>query len=149
MFVQHLCHDFGESTLPAAYQPMRQFVDDQTLLGEDQERIERYFSEAQETAQQLGIDLRLPRTRPRPHAPGTPGPDRCDWPYRGGYISYDGRAMPCCMISTPDRLNFGNVARRGFAAIWRNPAYESFRQQLASDEPPEICRSCAIYNGTF
>lgn len=149
MFVQHLCHDFGESTLPAAYQPMRQFVDDQTLLGESPQRVDHYFAAARETAEELGVDLRLPRTRPRPHAPGTPGQERCDWPYRGGYISYDGLAMPCCMISTPDRLNFGNVARRGFASIWRSPAYESFRQRLASDDPPEICRSCAIYSGTF
>jgi hypothetical protein len=26
MFVQHLCHDFGESSLPAHYRPMREFV---------------------------------------------------------------------------------------------------------------------------
>jgi uncharacterized membrane protein len=24
-----------------------------------------------------------------------------------------------------------------------------FRDQLDSDEPPELCRSCAVYNGTF
>src|SRR5262245_43645851 len=27
VFVQHLCHDFGESSLPAYYRPMRDFVD--------------------------------------------------------------------------------------------------------------------------
>jgi radical SAM protein with 4Fe4S-binding SPASM domain len=149
MFVQHLCHDFGESTLPAAYRPMREFVDEQTLVGEDERRIEHYFSAARRVAEELDVDLRLPRTRPTPHPPGTPGAQRCDWPYRGAYISYQGLAMPCCMISTPDRLNFGNVTDRGLADVWRSAPYEAFRRQLASNRPHEICRSCAIYNGTF
>jgi len=149
MFVQHLCHDFGESTLPVVYQPMRRFVDKQTLVNEEVGRINHYFDAARRVAEELGVDLRLPRTRPRPHPAGTPGPQRCDWPYRGAYISYQGLAMPCCMISTPDRMNFGNVADHGFAEIWGSPAYGKFRHQLASDTPPEICRSCAIYSGTF
>jgi radical SAM protein with 4Fe4S-binding SPASM domain len=95
------------------------------------------------------VELRLPSTRARPHPPGTPGPKRCDWPWRGAYISYQGLSMPCCMISTPDRMNLGDVRERGVAAVWRSPAYESFRLQLASDTPPEICRSCAVYSGTF
>lgn len=149
IFVQHLCHDFGESTLPAAYEPMRRFVDEQTLLGESPERIEQSFAAARRVADELGIDLRLPSTTPRPHPPGTPGPKRCDWPYRGAYISYQGLAMPCCMISTPDRFNFGDVTRDGLAGTWHGAAYETFRRQLASDTPPEICRSCAVYSGTF
>ncbi|HEX5084879.1 MAG TPA: SPASM domain-containing protein [Blastocatellia bacterium] len=56
--------------------------------------------------------------------------------------------MPCCMISTPDRLNFG-MAEAGVTAIWSGPAYEEFRQRLSSDNPPEVCRSCSIYLGTF
>ncbi|HET6884017.1 MAG TPA: radical SAM protein [Pirellulales bacterium] len=149
MFVQHLCHDFGESTLPAAYQPMRRFVDSQTLLGESPARIERAFAAARRVADELGVDLRLPSVQPHLHLPGTPGPERCDWPYRGAYISYQGFSMPCCMISTPDRMNFGDVTQQDLAAVWHSPAYESFRRQLASDTPPEICRSCAIYSGTF
>jgi radical SAM protein with 4Fe4S-binding SPASM domain len=149
MFVQHLCHDFGESTLPAVYQPMRRFIDAETLLAEQQPRIAHFFGAARQVAKELGVDLRLPRTRPRPHPADTPGPQRCDWPYRSAYVSYQGLSMPCCMISTPDRLNFGDVAARGVADVWNSPSYEAFRQQLASDEPPEVCRSCAVYRGTF
>ncbi len=149
IFVQHLCHDFGESSLPAQYKPMRDFVDRQTLLHEDAERIERYFSEAKSVASELGVQLRLPRTRRREHPPGTPGRQRCDWPWRGAYVSYQGLAMPCCMVATPDRANFGNMATEGVAAIWNGPAYEAFRHQLSSEEPPEVCRSCSIYSGTF
>src|SRR5512143_1648542 len=46
IFVQHLSHDFAEASLPAHYKPMRDFVDEQTLLREDPVRIEHYFGEA-------------------------------------------------------------------------------------------------------
>lgn len=149
MFVQHLCHDFGESSLPANYRPMREFVQAQTLLEEDQECVEQYFGKARELAQTLGVNLRLPRTRPRFHPHGTPGSQRCDWPWRGAYISYQGQAMPCCMVSTPDRINFGNIVEQGVKETWNGKAYQSFREQLNSDKPPEVCRSCSIYSGTF
>jgi MoaA/NifB/PqqE/SkfB family radical SAM enzyme len=80
VFVQHLCHDFGESSLPEHYRPMCEFVDEQMLVEEYPGRVRRYFAEARTMALALGVNLRLPRTRPRPHPPGTPGPERCDWP---------------------------------------------------------------------
>jgi radical SAM protein with 4Fe4S-binding SPASM domain len=149
IFVQHLCHDFGESSLPARYRPMREFVQGETLLTEDLQRIEHYFGEAREVARELGVALRLPRTRPSSHPPGTPGMMRCSWPWKGAYISYQGYAMPCCMVSTPDRFHFGNIAEQGVEETWNNSTYQAFRDQLASDEPPEVCQSCSIYSGTF
>jgi len=149
VFVQHLCHDFGESSLPARYRPMREFVDAETLTHMDPEEVARSFDEARRVASELGVDLRLPRVRPRPHPPGTPGPKRCDWPWRGAYVSYQGLAMPCCMVSTPDRIQFGNMAERGVEPIWNGPEYQAFRDALSSETPPEVCRSCAIYSGTF
>jgi radical SAM protein with 4Fe4S-binding SPASM domain len=147
--VQHLCHDFGESSLPEKYQPMRAFVDEETLLHEDMKRIEHYFDAARAAARELGITLRLPNMRPRPHEANTPGRKRCDWPWRGSYISYDGKAMPCCMVATPDRINFGDMTEHRVAEVWNNEAYRRFREQLESDTPPEVCRSCAVYTGTF
>lgn len=149
LFVQHLCHDFGETSLPAHYRPMRDFVDAETLLGADREQIEATFTAARDRARRLGLRLRLPRPRPRAYPPGTPGRERCNWPWSGAYISYDGQAMPCCMVATPDRYNFGNMAAQGVAPIWDSAHYQEFRARLDSDEPPEICRSCALYNGTF
>jgi MoaA/NifB/PqqE/SkfB family radical SAM enzyme len=149
LWVQHLCHDFGEAALPAHYRPMRDFVAEQTLLAEDPARVEHFFGEARAVAAELDVDLRLPRTRPRPHPPGTPGRARCSWPWDQAYVSYQGLAMPCCMVSTPDRANFGNVFHRGMAAVWNDPGFAAFRAQLDSDEPPELCRSCAVYQGIF
>src|SRR5207248_10080841 len=53
VWVQHLAHDFGESSLPEHYRPMREFVDQQTLLGEDPQRIARYFGAARAAASEL------------------------------------------------------------------------------------------------
>lgn len=149
VFVQHLCHDFGESSLPGHYRPMRDFVEDQTLVNEDQDLVSRCFGEARDVARDLGVDLRLPATRPRPHPSGTPGPKRCDWPWRGAYVSYQGLSMPCCMVSTPDRISLGDMAADGAGKVWSSEAYRSFRDALSSETPPEVCRSCAIYSGTF
>lgn len=149
IFVQHLCHDFGETTLPSHYLPMRDFVQSETLLEEDPERIQHYFQEARQVADDLGIELRLPRTRMKIHPPGTPGPQRCDWPWKGAYVSYQGYAMPCCMVSVPERINFGNIVEQGVESLWNSERYAQFRQQLSSDTPPEICQSCSIYSGTF
>lgn len=149
IFVQHLCHDFGESGLPAQYLPMRTFIQEQTLLEEDTRRVETFFGEARKVAEQLGINLRLPGTRLRPHPPGTPGRQRCDWPWTGAYFSYQGYAMPCCMVSTPDRINFGNISTLPAEELWNGPDYQAFREQLSSEQPPEVCRSCSVYKGVF
>ncbi len=147
--VQHLCHDFGESSLPAQYRPMRAFVESETLQHEDPVRVQRYFDEARAAALEAGVSLRLPNVRPRAHAASVDSRSRCDWPWRGSYVSYAGDAMPCCMVATPDRINFGNMARDGVAKVWSNEEYAEFRRKLESGDPPEICRSCAVYAGTF
>lgn len=148
LFVQHLCHDFGESSLPARYAGMRDFVRSQALGEEDREIVAHYFDRARRAADELGLSLRLP-----PLLPGAVQADaetpRCDWPWRGMYISYQGYAMPCCMVGTPDRIHFGNGVDRGLQTIWESDDYRVFREQLNSDDPPEICRSCSVYKGIF
>jgi hypothetical protein len=53
------------------------------------------------------------------------------------------------MVATPDRKNFGSMAREGVEAVWNNDAYRRFREQLESDDPPDVCRGCAVYQGKF
>jgi MoaA/NifB/PqqE/SkfB family radical SAM enzyme len=143
--VQHLAHDFTESSLPLKYRPMREFVEEQTLLNEDPARVQRWFDNARAAAKVLGVELRLPRTEARPRN----GARRCDWPWRGAYVSFSGEAMPCCMVATPDRASLGSMAAQGVVRIWNGDAYREFRERLESDHPPEVCRGCAVYQGTF
>jgi radical SAM protein with 4Fe4S-binding SPASM domain len=149
MFVQHLSHDFGEPTLPDEYRPMRDYIAAQSLAHENPQRIEDYFGKAREAAASLGMKLRLPRTTPKRYPEGTSGRQRCDWPWSGAYISYEGYMMPCCMVATPDRINFGKVTEQPLVSVWDGPKYAEFREQLDSDNPPEICQSCSLYWGTF
>ena len=149
VFAQHLCHDFAESSLPEHYRPMRDFVQEETLLEESPERIEHYFGASRALARKLGVDLRLPSTRPIEHSAEESGRDRCDWPWRGMYISYQGFAMPCCMVATPDRIHFGSAAEEGLLKVWNGSAYRDFRERLDGGEPPEICRTCSVYNHIF
>jgi radical SAM protein with 4Fe4S-binding SPASM domain len=107
------------------------------------------YERARSVAGALGVELRLPSIAPKAYPPGTPGRERCDWPWRGLYVSYQGLAMPCCMVSTPDRVELGDVAAEGVDRVWNGVRYGEFRARLDSDEPPEVCRSCSLYAGTF
>ncbi len=147
--VQRLAHDFSESSLPPRYRSMREFVDRETLDHEDPARVQRWFDEARAAAAELGMTLRLPNVSPQPRPASLKGRSRCDWPWRGAYIAYSGEAMPCCMVATPDRKNFGSMSRDGVVQVWNNAAYRQFRERLDSDHPPDICRGCAVYQGKF
>ena len=147
--VQHLCHDFGEESLPERYRPMRAFVDSELLTHIDPAVVAVAFERARETAAVLGVTLRLPNLQAPAPSLNAGARGRCDWPWRGAYLSYDGQAMPCCMVSTPDRVSLGNMARQGAEAVWNGEAYRDFRNQLASAIPPSVCRSCSLYHGTF
>ncbi len=148
VFVQHLCHDCDEPSLPYAYRPMREFVQAESLLATDPVQVKPYFDQAMAVAHDLAVPLRLPRLQLREWPSGTPGRKRCDWPWRGLYLTYRGEAAPCCMVSVPERAYLGNAAQEG-AALWENEAYRSFRDRLDSDNPPEVCKSCSVYKGTF
>jgi radical SAM protein with 4Fe4S-binding SPASM domain len=124
---------------------MRAFVEDETLLNEDPARVRRWFDKARAVAQALGVNLRLPRATSHPPREGR----RCDWPWRGAYVAYSGEAMPCCMVATPDRANFGSMADQGVSRIWEGEAHREFRARLDSDDPPEVCKGCAVYHGRF
>jgi radical SAM protein with 4Fe4S-binding SPASM domain len=147
VFVQRLCHDFTEATLPAHYAPMRAFIESETIDQEDPLRVDAAFTAAADMAVRTGVQLRLPLAG-RAHAPPA-GRPRCSWPWHGAYVSYKGEAMPCCMVSTPDRAQLGSMADQDVVQVWRNDAYQSFRAALNSDEPPAICRGCAVYRGEF
>jgi MoaA/NifB/PqqE/SkfB family radical SAM enzyme len=146
VFVQRLAHDFSEAALPARYAPMRDFVAAQTTETLDASEVAAWFDRARDAARGRGVALRLPRldaAAPRVNPRG------CDWPHTGAYVSWRGEAMPCCMVGTPDRANFGSMLDHGPAAVWSGAAFESFRARLASDDPPDLCRGCAHFEGRF
>jgi radical SAM protein with 4Fe4S-binding SPASM domain len=149
IFVQHLSQEFGESSMLPRYEPMHAFVQKETLMGEDPHRVERYFAAARSVAAELAVELRLPRIQPASCTGRGATPHACDWPWSRAYVTYQGYAIPCCMIATPDRLHMGNMIEHGVETIWNGRQYQTFRNQLDSDEPPELCRACSVYKGIF
>jgi radical SAM protein with 4Fe4S-binding SPASM domain len=125
---QHLWHDVSTA---------RRFVEAESLLKEDAAKLESGFAEARSMADRLGIALQLPRRR-----------RRCERPWRELHVGASGEALPCARANTAQRLNLGNMRRDGVVRVWNNDAYREFRSRVASQEPPDLCRRCAVYEGT-
>ncbi len=136
--VRNLAHDFSEATLSDVYRPIRDWVRAQALSREDPERVRRHFSRAREASVECGVDLRLP---------GSGGAGRCREPWDGLSLSWRGIAMPCGMLAVPERARLGDAAADGAASVWNGEDFGEFREALASDAPPDVCRGCALYRG--
>ena len=108
--------------------PARRFVEAQSLL-EEKPALE----EARDAAAALGVRLETPQAR------------RCDRPWRRIHIGASGEALPCPQARTAQRRTLGNARREGVVHVWNNDAFREFRERLASDTPPELCRKCALH----
>jgi radical SAM protein with 4Fe4S-binding SPASM domain len=117
--LEHLWHDQC---------PARRFVEAESLLKE-----KPALDDARALAVQLGIRLDMPRAR------------RCERPWRRIHIGAWGEALPCPQARTAQRRTLGNARRDGIVSVWNNDAYRTFRERLASDTPPELCRNCSLY----
>lgn len=143
ILVQRLSSDLTQPDLPARYIPIKQYVEGAELRPADMGEAAQVFDEARTLAAELGITLHLPRLQPPPQG------GRCDWPWTQLYLTAAGELLPCCMVATADRASFGKVWGEGLLARWQGETAQHFRAALAGGTPPEVCRSCALYHGTF
>ncbi|HEX6512037.1 MAG TPA: radical SAM protein [Chloroflexota bacterium] len=110
-------------------------------------------AEADRRAKRLGIAFNSAGAiAPLDYASG-PGQVRNPWqgcrrPWRLGYVTANGNALPCCIAPFTDvpyeDLILGNVKEAGFNAVWNGERYRAFRRAHQSDEPPEACRRCGL-----
>lgn len=156
LLVQRLSSDLEDPGLPERYIPIRAFVHEAELRPADVVRACHAFEEARCTAARLRVALHLPRLPgdAAPAAAGRATGSRCRWPSDQLYITAAGELLPCCMVATADRATFGNVFEDASGSVrlverWRGEAAQTFRAALASDDPPRVCRSCALYEGRF
>lgn len=70
----------------------------------------------------------------------------CKSPWLSPNITVEGYVTPCCIISHPDTLHFGNIHERPFAEIWNNEGFRSFRADFKAGKVPEACRGCPNYS---
>ncbi len=70
----------------------------------------------------------------------------CRRPWSVMYFTANGRALPCCIAPFSQRgyenYTLGDATRETLREIWNGPAYQSFREALLSDAPPDACASC-------
>ena len=85
---------------------------------------------------------------------GGPPPVKNPWqgcrrPWRLGYITANGNALPCCVAPFTDvpydDIVLGNIYQPGgFNAVWNGARYQEFRRKHQSDDPPDACRRCGL-----
>ncbi|RMG26445.1 MAG: radical SAM protein [Bacteroidetes bacterium] len=62
--------------------------------------------------------------------------------WQGAEITWDGRVLPCC-FDKDAQYQMGDLRERSFGEIWRNEAYEAFRNRiLQSRKTIDICQNC-------
>jgi len=72
----------------------------------------------------------------------SPRYQKCWWPAKGIFITYDGFVTPCCMRMDPTVLNFGNLFQQTFDEIRDGDAFEDFMRSFRQGLCPEICKEC-------
>jgi len=118
--------------------------DAETIIAEAETRARRH------SVSFRGADAQSPRTSLlEGHRQPDPEPWRaCSRPLRLAYVTAQGTALPCCIAPFTDApfesLRLGNYLEDGVAAVWQGAAYQRFREQLYSSEPPAACRNCGL-----
>jgi radical SAM protein with 4Fe4S-binding SPASM domain len=153
--VQNLSHTFSDTDPAGRYAGIRDFTAAEALwTGGDRQAAEHAFALARDEARDHGLELRLPALDAAVPDPGGParagGRPGCTWPWDSAYVTSQGVVQPCCMVMGDDRIALGQLAHQTFGEVWHGAPYREFRRRLAAgDDPPEVCRGCALYRRTF
>jgi len=128
------------------------FLNVESLLQRDPDwltNVEKTFAEAQKTADELGLEIRLPAIAPRS--------DRaCDFLEAGSvFVSWDGNVHPCyflwhkyiCYFTERKKhvttKSFGNLTEEGILDIWNSAPFRGFREEVLRHEYP-FCANCNL-----
>jgi len=111
------------------------------------EKMEEVFVRARSIGAETGIKLRLPEIIPK-------SARRCEFVEEGSiFVSWDGNVHPCyflwhhyrCYINGVEKTVkprvFGNLSERGILAIWNDPNFVTFRQNVVRYDYP-FCFNC-------
>ncbi|HEY2947121.1 MAG TPA: radical SAM protein [Micromonosporaceae bacterium] len=147
--VQNLAHTFSDADPSGRYREIRDFTAGEALwTGADLTAAEHAFADARDAARERGLLVRLPRLRPDDADTEVDAPG-CTWPWDAAYVTSAGVVQPCCMVMGDDRISLGRLDNQTFPQIWYGDAYREFRRRLAGEDPPDVCRGCALYQRTF
>jgi MoaA/NifB/PqqE/SkfB family radical SAM enzyme len=72
----------------------------------------------------------------------------CRRPWSLMYFTATGRAIPCCIAPFSmhgyGSFTLGEATQQTLREIWNGVAYQEFREQLLSDQPPRACANCGL-----
>ena len=72
----------------------------------------------------------------------------CRRPWTVMYFTANGRALPCCIAPFSqhgyENYTLGDATQETLREIWNGPRYQSFREGLLSDQPPQACANCGM-----
>jgi len=160
--VVRMAHRYNINRVAVADYAFTHTAFDEQSLRFDPQKANRYFQEAREVAEQLGVCLLLPplyaETAPPP--PSTSlwekikrssrlfpqrkrFPRRCPSPWIEPYIRTDGKVRPCCASS----YVLGDLKKNRFEEIWNGWRYRLLRWRIHSWLPPFDCRCCFVHWG--
>ncbi len=150
VWVQNLSHSFSDTDPSGAYREIRELASREALWQGPDDGAEATFDEAATLADELGVDLRLPKLDAPPTAPAASGTPACHWPFESAYVTHDGAVQPCCMVMGADRAVLGRLDDDEFATIWAGEEYARFREGLLGEAaPPDVCCGCSLYRRIF
>ena len=73
---------------------------------------------------------------------------KCRRPWSLMYFTANGRALPCCIAPFAQKgyehYTLGDATQSDLREIWNGPAYQAFRAELHSDQPPNACANCGL-----
>ncbi|MDE3075519.1 MAG: radical SAM protein [Chloroflexota bacterium] len=132
-------------------------TEDQSIYNADRDlrdRVTAIVERCGRMASDAGISFRAAGAlAPDDYAAGPPDVEfpwqGCRRPWRLGYITANGNALPCCIAPFAgvdyEDIILGNIYDTGgFNAVWNGNRYAEFRRRHQSTDPPDACRRCGL-----
>jgi len=70
---------------------------------------------------------------------------KCVWPWRNIYVTWQGYITPCCKIVDFKNPVFGNLIKQDFEEIWNGEEYKKHREGFFKRIPAAPCKGCSVF----
>jgi MoaA/NifB/PqqE/SkfB family radical SAM enzyme len=126
---------------------------DQALFEQMAKDEAHYLEEAESVAKSLGLTFSASGAASEPGMSLAKKRDDNPWslcrrPWTVMYFTANGRALPCCIAPFSqhgyENYTLGDATQESLREIWNGPRYQSFRDGLLSDTPPQACANCGL-----
>ena len=126
---------------------------DQALFGKLDGEEAAHLRAAEEVAKSLGLTFSASGAASEPgmslkRTQGDTPWSLCRRPWTVMYFTANGRALPCCIAPFSqhgyENYTLGDATQEELRAIWNGARYQSFREGLLSDHPPQACANCGL-----